>query len=190
MLFGQFMTKFKFTSKKAIIAVAALLAIILLEAYAHQYVQPYFPPVTSQEKAYLFQNTPENANYTFSYGNSQWLVKLYLGKVSTFCPVSIGIFKISENSSLTNPATGILISNIQIDDSNPDVTSFFRTHGTTSCESNGVYIRDVVIFPSNGTYTFTYNIQIEFYLNSAIGMIPKGELTIPINTTYKAVIPE
>ncbi len=64
-------------------------------------------------------------------GNSLWLVKWYIGNTSTFTPVTIAIFKISENCSLLNPATGIIISNLQVD-YDSGVLSLFRTYGTTN----------------------------------------------------------
>lgn len=181
------MDKGKFTRKRAVLVASVLLVLILLEAYAHTYVQPGSFNTIPQNEAILFSNISDTGNCTFMQGNSLWLVKWYIGNTSTFTPVTIAIFKISENCSLLNPATGIIISNLQID-YDSGVLSLFKTYGTTNYGSDRVDLRDVLIFPSNGTYNFTYNLNIKFYQNSILGLIPNGETTIPLNIQYTTTV--
>ncbi len=178
------MVKFRFTRKRAITTVAILLIVVLIEVYAHTYVQVGALLVTPQNNVIIW-HTSDTGNYTFSYANCQWIVRWLVGGTGpSQIPFMVYIFKIGESSNLFG-SVGIVVSSLKLE-SNPSVSLQISPFGIDEISAHSTGWLTLV---SNGTHDFTFDLKLNFYLNTAIGTFPNGELTIPLTTAVPVTPP-
>jgi hypothetical protein len=178
------MVKFRFTRKRVITTIAILLIVVLLEVYVHTYIQVGAVSVTPQNNLIIWF-TSDTGNYTFTHDNCQWIVRWLVGGTGpNHIPFRLYIFKIGENSNLFG-SVGIAVSSLKLE-SNPSVSlqispfSLDDSYAATNSWLNLI---------SNVTREFTFDLSLNFYLNTAIGTFPNGELTIPLTTAVPLTPP-
>ncbi len=161
---------------------------MLLEGYAHTYVKPYYLTVTPEDKTTVIWSEHDSGNYTFSQNNCLWLIRWYIERPNPTSFTWIDIFKIGENSSFLMPKTDALFSSLTAKVENGSLQPEFDIDRAVLYENSRIDIRDQLMFPSNGTYQLTLYITINFYQDTVIGYVPSGELTIPLKTSYDAIV--
>ena len=86
------------------------------------------------------------------------------------------------------PKTDALFSSLTAKVENGSLQPEFDIDRAVLYENSRIDIRDQLMFPSNGTYQLTLYITINFYQDTVIGYVPSGELTIPLKTSYDAIV--
>ena len=107
------MINFRFTRKRVITAVVILLIVILLEVFAHTYIQAGALTVTQPNNVILW-HTSDTGNYTFSYDHCQWFVRWLVGGTGpNHIPFLVDIFK--NGDSILFGSEGIVVSNLKLE---------------------------------------------------------------------------
>jgi hypothetical protein len=176
----------EFSRKRRITVAAVLLLVVLLEVYAHSYVQVHAISVVPEEEADKLWASygPYVGSYRFTQGNCIWFVKWMIEKPTSHSSYAwVRIFKVWENTSfLTSPAS-IAVSSVKKAAEIENFECFFDVNRDVLYEGNSTYVRLELHFGENGYYPINLNLTVNFYHPSLIGIIPAGEVTIPINGT-------
>ncbi len=106
------MVKFSFTRKRVITIVAILLIVVLLEVYAHTYIQVGALTATPQNNVIIWA-TNDTGNYTFSHDNCQWIVRWLVGGTGpSHIPFMVYIFKNGDSNLFGSE--GIVVSSLKL----------------------------------------------------------------------------
>lgn len=106
------MVVLRFSRRKKLTIAAILLVAVLLEVYAHNYVQVHALSVIPEDQAVGWSG-PYVGSYGFVQSDCNWLAKWTIERPTSHSSYAwIRIFKIGENSSFLSPRTGILVSSL------------------------------------------------------------------------------
>lgn len=176
------MTKSKLTKKTITLILAIVLVIVLLETYAHTYVEIGAVSAIPKKEVVLLWHTEDTGNYTFSYDNGQWIVRWLVGGTGpSNIPYSIYIYKLSQNSSLLDSEIGIKASGL----SSEATEAFSLQMSPFSYSSEFVSAKGLLNSVSNETNSFTCQLKMQFYRQTAMGTFPDGQLTVQLTTYTK-----
>jgi hypothetical protein len=166
------------------IALIALLLIIFtsIEVYAHTYVQIHGLPVVSEEEVQTeFSNSQYyTGNSAFSSSGCRWLVGWLVRRPA---PQNgyVSIFKTEQNGSYFVLNTDFVVLGLEATSNN---TSSFSAHmDEIDYESNFTAIRIDYELGEQGTYQINFELHLRVYERTLLGLIPKEDVTIPINAT-------
>jgi len=173
--------KVNFSWKK--IAVIALILVIFasLEVYAHNYVQIHSLPVVDEDEVHKSSSWRYyTGTCTFSRGGCRWLVGWIIRRPAPWYGY-VDIFKIEENRSFFTLSTDVLILGLKATSNNTE--NFWARLEKIYYADN--YTSVVVSYDFNGvgTYQISFSLQVQIYERTLLGLIPKEEITLPINAT-------
>lgn len=168
--------------KKIALGVLILVILVSLEVYAHTYVQIHGLPVVSEEEVQTrFSNSQYyTGNSAFSSSGCRWLVGWLVRRPA---PQNgyVSIFKTGQNGSYFVLNTDFVILGLEATSNN---TSSFSAHmDEIDYESNYTAIRIDYELGEIGTYQINFELHLRIYERTLIGLIPKEDVTIPINAT-------
>jgi hypothetical protein len=166
------------------IALIALLLIIFtsIEVYAHTYVQIHGLPVVSEEEVQTeFSNSQYyTGNSYFSGSGCRWLVGWLVRRPAPQYGY-VFIFKTEQNGSYFVLSTDFAVLGLEATSNN---TSSFSAHmDEIIYESNYTAIRIDYELGEQGTYQINFELHLRVYERTLLGLIPKEDVTIPINAT-------
>lgn len=165
------------------IALVALLLIIftLIEVYAHVYVRIHGLPVVPEEEVRRFSNWQYySGTSAFSSSGCRWLVGWIIRKPAPQFGY-VDIFKIEQNGSYFILGTDFLVLGLEATSNH---TSSFLAHvDEINYESNHTDIRIDYELGEIGTYQINFDLHVRVYERTILGLIPKEDITIPINAT-------
>jgi hypothetical protein len=176
-----------FNKKK--LAIITVLALLLVEVYAHSYVPMNELSVVpgSQAKADGGEGGP-GGSYEFVESNCRWIVKWVRENPSESSPhdgyVWTWIYKVSENTSFLSSSTSMLVSGITARYGTNGSKVFYDIENHVLYENNRTDIRTELFFTENGSYDMTLSLKLKFYQRTPIGILPTGEHTIPMKSTF------
>ena len=166
------------------VALIALLLIIFtsIEVYAHNYVQMHGLSVVSEEEVQTeFSNLLYyTGNSAFSSSGCRWLVGWLVRRPA---PQNgyVTIFKTEQNGSYFVLNTDFVILGVEATSNN---TSSFSAHlDEIDYERNYTAIRIDYELGEQGTYQINFTLHFRVYERTLLGLIPKEDITIPINAT-------
>ena len=168
--------------KKIALGVLILVILVSLEVYGHTYVQIHGLPVVSEEEVLtrfsdLLYYT---GNSAFSSSGCRWLVGWLVRRPA---PQNgyVSIFKTEENGSYFVLNTDFVILDLEATSNN---TSSFSAHmDEIDYESNYTAIRIDYELGEQGTYQINFELHLRIYERTLVGLIPREDVTIPINAT-------
>jgi hypothetical protein len=168
--------------KKIALGVLILVILVSLEVFAHTYVQIHGLPVVSEEEVQTrFSNSQYyTGNSVFSSSGCRWLVGWLVRRPA---PQNgyVSVFKTEENGSYFVLNTDFVILGLEATSNN---TSSFSAHmDEIDYESNYTAIRIDYELGEIGTYQINFELHLRIYERTLIGLIPKEDVTIPINAT-------
>jgi hypothetical protein len=182
------------------IAFVALILLIFasLEVYAQTYVQIHSLSVVTEENAQSFAQQSIGGSdsffkidtYNFSSSGCRWLLILETLK-NTTNPENwafVDIFKTEQNGSYFVSSIDLLILDVkgQYKNSNEQGESFDITLDHIFDNSNYTTVRIIYTWFSTGISDAVFNLTVRVYQRTLIGLIPKEQVTIPLNTTITA----
>jgi hypothetical protein len=183
-----------FRHKKIIAITVTVVVLVSLEIYAQIYVQIHILPVVSEVDAQNFawqeiggsNSFYKLNNFTFLSNGCRWLLILETEKNSTV-PTDqwafINIFKIEQNGSFLVYGTDLQIIGVTVQYINaPEQGGIFPTVNTFDYNNYSV-VRVIYDWFQQGTSGALFNLTVGVYQRTLIGIIPKGQVTIPLNTT-------
>jgi len=182
-----------FRHKKIIAITVTIVVLASLEIYAQTYVQIHVLPVVSEADAQNFawqEMGGSNSfyklnNFTFLSNGCRWLLILETEKNSTVIDqwTFIDIFKIEQNGSFLVYGTDLQILGVTVQYINaPEQGGIFPTVNTFD-NNNYTVVRVIYLWSQQGTSGALFNLTVGVYQRTLIGIIPKGQVTIPLNTT-------
>jgi hypothetical protein len=166
------------------VALIALLLIIFtsIEVYAHNYVQIHGLPVVSEEEVQTeFSNLLYyTGNSAFSSSGCRWLVGWLVRRPA---PQNgyVTIFKTEQNGSYFVLNTDFAVLGVKATSNN--TSSFHAYMDEIDYESNYTAIRIDYELGEQGTYQINFELHLRVYERTLVGLIPKEDITIPINAT-------
>jgi hypothetical protein len=176
-------TKVRLSSRKKIALVILILVVLAsLEVYAHTYVQVHGLPVVSEAEVQIsFSNLQYyTGNSAFSSSGCRWLVGWLVRRPA---PQNgyVSFFKTEQNGSYFVLNTDFVVLGLEAKSNN---TSSFSAHmDGIDYESNYTAIRIDYELGEIGTYQINFELHLRIYERTLLGLIPKEDVTIPINAT-------
>lgn len=166
------------------IALVALSVIVFasIEVYAHTYVQIHGLPVVSEEEVQTrFSNSLYyTGNSAFSSSGCRWLVGWLVRRPAPQWGY-VDIFKTEQNGSYFVLNTDFVVLDVEATSNN---TSSFSAHmDEIDYESNYTAISIDYELGEIGTYQINFTLHVRVYERTLLGLIPKEDVTIPINAT-------
>jgi hypothetical protein len=183
------------------IAFVALILLIFasLEVYAHTYVQIHSLPVVTEEKIQSYAQRFEGPDsvykldtYTFSSSGCRWLL-LWETRKNTSTSENldfVDIFKVEQNGSFFVINTDLLILDVRDQYKNDYRQGEFgpRLDGIFDY-NNYTAVRIAYDWSVVGIYDAVFNLSVRVYQRTLIGLIPKEQVTIPLNATIYYIPP-
>ncbi len=182
-----------FSHKTIIALTVTILVLASLEIYAQMYVQIHNLPIVSEANAqnFVWQEIEGPTsffkldNFTFSSNGCRWLLILATlknGTAPTYWTF-IYIFKIEQNGSFLVYGTDLQILGVTVQYTNaPEQGGIFPTVNTFD-NNNYTVVRVIHDWFKLGTSGALFNLTVGVYQRTLIGIIPKEQVTIPLNTT-------
>jgi hypothetical protein len=183
-----------FRHKRIVAIVLILLVLVSVEVYAQTYVQIINLPVVSEADARNFawqeiggsDSFFKLDNFSFSSSGCCWLLILETEKnatIPTECWAYIDIFKIEQNESFLVFGTDLQILDVTVQYINaPEQGGIFPTVDTFDYNNHTV-VRVIYDWLKQGTSGALFNLTVRVYQRTLIGIVPKEQVTIPLNTT-------
>jgi hypothetical protein len=186
-------------SRRRIAFVALILLIFAsLEVYAQTYVQIHSLSVVAEENAQSFAQQSIGGSdsfykmdmYNFSSSGCRWLVILETLKNTTNPENNwafIDIFKTEQNGGFFVSSTDLLILDVrgQYKNANQQWELFDMTLSTFD-NNNYTTVRIIYDWFPTGISDAVFNLTVRVYQRTLIGLIPKEQVTIQLNTTITA----
>jgi hypothetical protein len=182
-----------FRHKKIIAITVTIVVLASLEIYAQTYVQIHVLPVVSEADAQNFawqEMGGSNSffkldNFTFSSNGCRWLLILETEKNSTVIDqwTFIDIFKIEQNGSFLVFGTDLQILGVTVQYINAPMQGGISPTVNTFDNNNYTVVRVIYLWSQQGTCGALFNVTVGVYQRTLIGIIPKEQVTIPLNTT-------
>lgn len=159
-----------------------ILALVLLEFLAHNYVQVIHLPVIAEEKAVKLIPFYHNYTYTFSSEGARWLVALRIKNASGGrSPADVYLFKVEQNASFLVQRIDLLVLGIR---AISNVTGAIMANMDDIINSGNytvVQIRYDVSF--SGIFQVDFGLLVRVYQETLLGLIAKDEIRVPVNIT-------
>lgn len=182
--------------RRGIVFVALILLIFAsLEIYTQTYVQVFTLPVVTEENAQSFmqqsaRGSPDSFykmdTYNFSSSGCSWLLVLETLK-NTSVPENsafVDIFKVKQNGSFFVLSTDLVILSVRALSQDAQSSGQFEAMFDGIFNNNNYTIARIDYFsPGPGTYDAVFNLTVGIYQRTLVGLIPKEQVTIPMNTT-------
>jgi hypothetical protein len=164
-----------FSSRKIALVILVPLAVACVEVYAHAYVPINSLSVVSEEKALRFANY--TGTYNFSRSGCRWLV----GWTSSDPQFGyVDIFKIEQNRSLLVLQTDLMILGLEPASNSTGIAAHLNE---TYYAGNFTDLRITYDSVQSQTYQIGFGLQVRVYERTLLGLIPEGDVTIPVNIT-------
>ncbi|MDH5448897.1 MAG: hypothetical protein OEY24_04185 [Candidatus Bathyarchaeota archaeon] len=181
-------TKRKATTLRINRRLIAILALIIatlgiLEIYAHTYVELHHLSTITEAEALKLSPSNYTATYTFMSSGGRWLT---LWKIEKPLPsvnyAWVYLFKIEQSRSFFIPNIDLVIPELR-PTSNSTGGHFWAEIDGILYESNRTIIRIQYHFGEIGTYQIDFGLRVKIYEETLLGLLPKEEIKIPMNTT-------
>ena len=168
--------------KKIALVVLIMVILVLLEVFAHTYVQIHGLPVVSEEEVQTMFSNPQyyTGSSAFSSSGCRWPVGWLVRRPA---PQNgyVFIFKTKENGSFSVLNTDFVVLGLDATSNN---TSYFMAHmDEIIYESNYTAIRIVYELGEQGTYQINFELHLRIYERTLVGLIPKEDVTFLISAT-------
>ncbi len=180
------MVTIRLSRRKKYAIVSIVLVAVLLELYAHTYVEVHALSVVPEDEGHAKRSGPGDS-YRFVQGNCEWVFTYVIERPAHNSHngyVWAYIFKIGENKSVFTGPTSLLVSNVKLSHIK-DVYFYFDPDEQVFYD-NYTGIRLDLDFQGNGSYPIHIDVNLNFYQQTVIGIIPVGQVSIPIDATVVA----
>ena len=170
---------------RKVTAIAALMifVLVLLEVYAHTYVQVHRLPVLTEEEALKLIPYYYNSTCTFSSDGARWLVALQNKKPTPSLNFAyLYIFKMEQNRSFLVQDIDLLILGLN-STSNSTGGYFLARIEELDYQSNFTVVRIWYDIGQIGTYQVDFGLRVKVYEETLLGSIPKEEMKVPVTAT-------
>lgn len=173
----------RFTRRTFIIFISIVLILVLLEIYAHTYVQVHVLSVVPESAARSsFPFGQSTGTYAFSSAGCRWLVIWRADEASTSMNYGfICIFKLEENKSLFALNTGLVVLKLEPRSNNSGW--FSAGLDEVLYESNRTSARINYNFGEIGTYEIDFGLVVQVYEETFLATFLREEIRIPLETT-------
>jgi len=168
-----------FSSKRVAVIIAIVVGSMAVEVYAHTYVPIHGLPVVTEEAVHRFLDWQNpTGGYTVSQSGCRWFIGWIIRR-----PIPrfgyIYIFKVEQNGSLLVLQKDLHI--LELTSTSNNTGNFVATVDEISYAGNYTSIRIDYDFGEIGTYQVSLSLRVNVYERTLVGLIPKEEVTIPIN---------
>lgn len=172
---------FRFINKRLAVVVLILVIFMLLDVYAHTYVQIHSLSVVTEEEIHSFLDWQNpTGTYTFSKSGCRWFVGWIIRRPAPRFGY-VYIFKIEQNGSLFALQKDLLI--LELTSTSNNTGNFFAHLDEIYYAGNYTNISIDYDFGEIGTYQISLSLHVRVYERTLLGLIPQEEITIPINVT-------
>ncbi len=168
--------------RKVALGVLILAICVVLEVYAHFYVEMHVLSVVTEEEAMKLSPAQHTGTYTFSGSGCRWLVVWRIDEVSP--SVNYGwvyMFKIEQNKSPWVIDKGW--SPFKLETESNNTVMFWAELDAVLYEANRTTLRIEYDFGKIGTYEINLTLVSKIYERTIVGLLPKEDVRIPISVT-------
>jgi hypothetical protein len=181
----------KWSHKRKLTIITIVLILLIVEAYAHNYVPLNELSVVPESQAKAERSGP-SGNYEFVESNCRWIVCWVRENPSQSSPhegyVWIWIYKVSENQSFLSSSTSILISGTTARQGTNGSKVIHDLQNYILYEDNRTTVLTEMVFTDSGIYDVSLILNVRFYQRTPIGILPTGAHAIPMNSTISVSI--
>jgi len=174
----------RLTRRQKEVGIIALILVVFIssEVYAHNYVQVRALSIVTEEQALKQLGVWLNGTYTFSSSGCSWLLAWRINRPQP--PMSFAyflIYKTGQNSSLWIPRTDLAILKPNPTSNNSGYFEVWATN--TAYESSNTTIAINYILGWEGTYKIDFDIRVQVYQETLLGLVPREVINLPSNFT-------
>lgn len=173
----------RFGRRTLIIFASIVLVLVLVEVYAHIYVQLHVLSVVPENEAVIsFPFGHSTGTYAFSSAGCRWLVIWKADEASTSMNYGfISIFKVEQNKSLFTLNTDLVVLKLEPRSNNSEWLSVELDE--VLYESNRTDARIRYYFGERGTYQIDFGLVVQVYEETLLATLFREEIRIPLETT-------
>ena len=172
----------RFNRRIVIVLISIILVLILLEIYAHTYVQLHILSVVPENEAILsFPYGQSTGTYAFSSAGCRWLLVWKADEGSTSMNYGfVSIFKVEQNKSLLTLNTDLVVLKLEPRSNN---SGWFSAElDEVLYESNRTSARTKYYFGKIDTYQIDFGLVVQVYEETLLATFLRNEIRIPLET--------